>query len=231
METKDEKFLRMKEIAFIGKVTASLSHEMKNILATINESLGLTGDLFTRADQGKIPDLTRLGQINIGMQEQIKRGVEIVKRLNRFAHSMDEQVAYHDLNDVVMLTGNISERSARLKGIDLEIKPADSPINIYSHPFKVEQIVFGCIEYLLNLPEKKSRITIVIQESKGDTCITISDDSPSLDPSCENDRIAGMTDLEIIFLDALIKEIGGSIDFAPSPSGNKITLSLPPKPP
>ncbi len=224
MKITDEKLLRIKEIAFIGKITASLSHEIKNILATINESLGLVGDLFMRADQDKIPDLTRLNQININMQEQVKRGVEVVNRLNRFAHTMDKQVAYPSLNDIVLLTGDIAKRLARLKGVNLEIKLADDPIKIHGDSFKLEQIVFGCIEYLLNLPVKKNRITIAIEQNKGDTCIIISDDS-----LCENDRRVEINDSEMAFLSALLKDMGSPINFVPSPSGNKITLSFPPK--
>jgi len=147
----DEQLLKIKEIAFIGKVTASLSHEIKNILATINESSGLVGDLLIKGDQQKIPHFTRLAQLNINMQEQVKRGVEIVKRLNRFAHSMDEETSYSDLNDIILLTVDIAKRLARLKGVGLETIPTNNPIiDIHNDPFKIEQILFGCIEYLLD---------------------------------------------------------------------------------
>jgi len=231
METLDENSLRMKEIAFIGKVTASLSHEIKNILAIINESSGLAGDLFIKAEQDKTPDLARLNQLNINMQEQVERGVEIIKRLNQFAHSMDEEAAYPDLNDILLLTGNIAKRLARLKEVVLEVKPSDNPINIFMNPFKLEQMVFGCIEYLLNMPEKKNRITIDIAQDKENTRIIISDDSPDLDPSHEGDRTSDTQLSEITLLNLLIKDLGGSIDFASSPSGNTITLSFSPRNP
>ena len=45
MPEKVNELSRVKEIGFMGKVTASLSHEIKNTLAIINESVGLMGDL------------------------------------------------------------------------------------------------------------------------------------------------------------------------------------------
>ncbi|MFH1625312.1 MAG: hypothetical protein ABID54_09195, partial [Pseudomonadota bacterium] len=229
MKMTDEKLGRVKEIAFIGKVAASLSHEIKNVLATINESLGLMGDLFMKADQNKVPDLMRLIELNMNMREQIKGGVEIVNRLNRFAHSMDEQVAQSDLNNVVALTVDIAKRLARLKRVGLETKLADNPVNIQMDPFKVEQIAFGCIEYLLNLPTKKNRITLALEEIKGDAIIIISNDSSNSDSPRGTDPIAEKSGSDMAFLIALLKEMGGSIEFTPSSAGNKITVSFPAK--
>ncbi|MEW6615598.1 MAG: hypothetical protein AB1401_09055 [Thermodesulfobacteriota bacterium] len=232
MKITDEQLLKIKEIAFIGKVTASLSHEIKNILATINESSGLAGDLLIKGDQQKIPHFTRLAQLNINMQEQVKRGVEIVKRLNRFAHSMDEEASYSDLNDIILLTVDIAKRLARLKGVGLETTPTNNPI-IYIHndPFKIEQLLFGCIEYLLDLPAKKSLIKITVKQNEDSTSIIISDDSSKVSPSCEHNEAEETSDLHMTFLNILMNEIGGSVNFTQSQSGNTITLSFPFKPP
>ncbi|MBI4620999.1 MAG: HAMP domain-containing histidine kinase [Desulfobacterales bacterium] len=232
MKRADDQLLKIKEIAFIGKVTASLSHDIKNILAIINESSGLAGDLLTKGDQKENPHLSRLTQINISMQEQVKRGVEIVKRLNRFAHSMDEEASDSDLNDIILLTADIAKRLARLKGVGLETIPTDNPIiDIRNDPFKIEQILFGCIEYLLDLPAKKSLITITVKQNKDDTSIIISDDSSKVSPSCGDNGIEKTSDLQMTFLNILMDEIGGSVNFIKSQSGNTITLSLPLKPP
>ena len=232
MKTTDNELLKIKEIAFIGKVTASLSHEIKNILATINELSGLVGDLLIKGDQKKIPHFTRLAQLNINMQEQVKRGVEIVKRLNLFAHSMDEEASFSDLNDIVLLTADIAKRLARLKGVGLEIIPTNNTIiDIHNDPFKIEQILFGCIEYMLDLPAKKSLITITVRQNKDDTSIIISDDSSKASPSCGHNGAEETGDLQMTFLNILVNEIGGSVNFTQSQSGNTITLSLPLKPP
>jgi C4-dicarboxylate-specific signal transduction histidine kinase len=232
MKRTDDQLLKIKEIAFIGKVTASLSHEIKNILATINELSGLVGDLLIKGDQKKIPHFTRLAQLNINMQEQVKRGIDIVKRLNRFAHSMDEEASYSDLNDIILLTVDIAKRLARLKGVGLETIPTNNPIiDIHNDPFKIEQILFGCIEYLLDLPAKKSLITITVKQNKDDTSIIISDDSSKVSPSCGDNGIEKTSDLQTTFLNILMNEIGGSVNFTQSQSGNTITLSLPLKPP
>ena len=52
MLKENEDLSRVEEIAFMGKVTASLSHEIKNTLAIINESVGLMGDLLGKDAPG-----------------------------------------------------------------------------------------------------------------------------------------------------------------------------------
>ena len=39
-------------LQFFGKMTASISHEIKNVLAIINENAGLLEDLALMADRG-----------------------------------------------------------------------------------------------------------------------------------------------------------------------------------
>jgi hypothetical protein len=40
-------------LQFYGKITASVSHEIKNVLAIINENAGLLEDFTFMADRGK----------------------------------------------------------------------------------------------------------------------------------------------------------------------------------
>ena len=39
-------------LAYVGAMSASISHELKNVLAVIHENAGLLEDLSLRADQG-----------------------------------------------------------------------------------------------------------------------------------------------------------------------------------
>ena len=46
MKVSAEDLITASHLAFVGRVTASLSHEVKNTLAIISESSGLMGDLL-----------------------------------------------------------------------------------------------------------------------------------------------------------------------------------------
>ena len=120
MQKKPEELFRVKEIAFMGKVTASLSHEIKNTLAIINESAGLMGDLLRKDASEDWPQYSRLTGIVTLLEEQVQRSADIVKRLNQFAHSMDKSVADLDLNETVRQTAVLAQRFATLSRVTLE---------------------------------------------------------------------------------------------------------------
>src|SRR4030067_193492 len=88
----EEKRLREKGLAFFGSITASFSHEINNIMAIIGELAGLMEDLLRVADLGHPPQLERFRRVSERIGTQVKRGEEMIKRLNRFAHTMDEPV-------------------------------------------------------------------------------------------------------------------------------------------
>lgn len=107
-------------VRFFGRVSASVSHEIKNVFAVINEGAGLIGDLVVMAERGMPLDPARLKRVSGSIQDQIKRGDAIVKNMNRFAHCADEDVSDLDLADMVGLTVQLTRRMADMKQIILE---------------------------------------------------------------------------------------------------------------
>ncbi|MEJ2236131.1 MAG: hypothetical protein P8X67_19675, partial [Syntrophobacterales bacterium] len=124
MQTKPEELSRVKEIAFMGKVTASLSHEIKNTLAIINESVGLMGDLLLQDAPENWPQYSRLTELTASIEEQVQRSADIIKRLNQFAHSMDKSLVDIDLNELVQEITTLAQRFARLKRVQLGVEAA-----------------------------------------------------------------------------------------------------------
>ena len=88
-------------LQFYGKITASVSHEIKNVLAIINENAGLLEDLTLMTDRGQPIDPARLKTMAAVVQKQIGRADGILNNMNRFAHSIDKTVAEVDLNQII----------------------------------------------------------------------------------------------------------------------------------
>ena len=64
-------------LQFFGKVSASISHELKNVLAIINENAGLLEDLTLAAQRGKAIDPERLNRTAGNFLKQIHRAHNI----------------------------------------------------------------------------------------------------------------------------------------------------------
>ena len=104
-------------LQFFGKMSASISHELKNVLAIINENAGLLEDFCIMADRGIAFNPERLKRMSTAVKNQISRGDIILKNMNRFAHTIDKTFAPVALNEVVELLLAVTGRLAAMRGV------------------------------------------------------------------------------------------------------------------
>ena len=101
---------------FFGKMSASISHEIKNALAIINESAGLLEDFSLLAEKGRPIDPERLKLLARSVSKQVQRADGLVKKMNRFAHSADDAIRIFDLGEILDLVVSLVQRSGRHAG-------------------------------------------------------------------------------------------------------------------
>jgi C4-dicarboxylate-specific signal transduction histidine kinase len=152
--------LRREEIAFMGRITAGMTHEIKNVLAIIRESAGLMEDLLSLRPEKPFTHQEKFLKTIATIQEQVNRGVDLTTRLNRFAHSMDEPAVSVDVNDLLEQTGSLLERFARLKRVQLRILPMEQPQSIRTDPFRLQMVLSECVDALLNRLETGGEVSV-----------------------------------------------------------------------
>jgi len=136
-------------LQFFGKMSASISHEIKNIMAIINENAGLLEDLTVMAEKGMPIDPERLKTQAGRIMKQIRRGDDIIKGMNRFAHSVDDPLRRADLNDTLGLMAALSGRFASMRGITLELEPPSSQVPMTTHPFFLQNLIWLCLDFAM----------------------------------------------------------------------------------
>lgn len=152
--------LKRKELVFFGKITAGITHEIKNVLAIIQESSGLMEDILDITENGTFPHKDKFIKSLNRIHGQIQRGIDISSRLNRFAHSPDHSPASLDLNEITEQMILLASRFTRLKNVVLESSPSDPPLIIKSDPVSLEMALFESIEILLSVIGSGGRITL-----------------------------------------------------------------------
>ena len=236
MPEKVKELSRVKEIGFMGKVTASLSHEIKNTLAIINESVGLMGDLLRKDAPGDWPPYSRLTTLLASIEEQVQRSAAIVKRLNQFAHSMDKSLVDLDLNETVRQTVILAQRFAALRRVNLETELDSKPLHLLSDPFRLLYVIFGFIERAINCSPKEAAVRVKTERSGEMFQVTVTDQGTveagkirvllSASPSAEAEQ--GESDLAL--LAQTTEALGGTIAAEQGDGGlNKVVLSFPAK--
>lgn len=152
--------MSQKETAFMGRIIASLSHEIKNVLATIKESAGLMEDILNLQPEKDSPQQVRLNNAAANIKKQIDRGVDVVLGLNRFAHSMDEPKAEIDLNELSAQMAFLMNRFAHKLGISLGSVSHSKPLKMVTDPFVMEMILAAAVDVCLSRSEKGTDIRI-----------------------------------------------------------------------
>jgi C4-dicarboxylate-specific signal transduction histidine kinase len=152
--------MKKEETAFIGKITAAMTHEFMNVLSTINETSGLLVDLLALSGETSFPQHEKFSKILIVIREQVGRGMEISGMLNKFAHSMDEPEALVKVNELLAQLSVLVQRFAKLKKIELILNPLEAPVEIRIDPFLLQLILVACLEYCFDCTTNGGVVTL-----------------------------------------------------------------------
>lgn len=148
------------ELAFFGQVTASVTHELKNYLALINEYNGLLCDLVMAHELGRELDLGRLKSLCGDIKRQVTAGGAVLDHLNGLAHSVDQPWQTVDLGRWLTLFVGLSRRSAARRGVELELLPPPPAVSLRTQPFALLRGLWQCLEAALAACQAGGRLTL-----------------------------------------------------------------------
>lgn len=152
-------------LQFFGKMTASISHEIKNVLAIINENAGLLEDFVLMADRGTAIEPQRLKTMSQTVMKQVSRADAIVKNMNRLAHSVDETVGTVDLNDILELLLVLSNRFASMRGVDVVLKRIEGQVKLRTSPFFLMNLLWLCLDVAMDAANEDKIVELVTQKT------------------------------------------------------------------
>lgn len=175
-------FINMEGLKFFGKVNASISHELKNILAIISETAGFLNDLTDLAKQGQDLKLSVLEGCSDSIAEDIQRGFTTIKQMNRFAHSVDVPIKEIDLFETLELTIKLSgflsfASKVQIENGNEEIKP------VLTCPFLLQNLIYQILIFIYESTGQDGSIHIGFNSKEDGTHLIFS----SLSPKALND--------------------------------------------
>lgn len=153
-------------LQFFGRISASISHELKNVLAIFNENAGLLEDLTYMADQGKPIDPKRLEKMAGTFKKQIGRADDILKNMNRFAHTIDEPVTDVNLHEIIDLFLALTARFTIMQGYKLDRQLPADPVMIPTAPFFLLNLLWLCLEFAMSAGGEEKSLQLVMAETE-----------------------------------------------------------------
>jgi len=160
MEEEREKICA-EGLAFFGRTNRFISHELKNILAIISETLGLIDELLELSGSGRKLDPEKLRTLSKSVIEEVERANGIIKNMNAFGHSVDEFLEEVDINQNITLMIRLLHLDPSSRKTSIGFQEFDSGI-LYTSPFFLGNLIYGLLKYSIDNagPEKKIEIKV-----------------------------------------------------------------------
>lgn len=202
-------------VEVFSKISATVTHEIKNTLSIINENAGFLGDLAEMAgEDGSIPS-QRIDDATTSITNQVSRANTIMKNLNRFSHSGDSPISQATLLDLLQLMVELTSRQAASRSVDVTINCPDD-ITIKTTLLPLEALLFYLLDNIYSAsPAEKTTLRV-------EACVKNSD------VEIRFIGAKGQTDaFEQYRLGDKEHTLAEAIKGACSKSSNEITLSFP----
>ncbi len=154
-----------------GKISAAVSHDLKNVLAIVNENAGLLDDLALRAAKGGEIPLDRLNVATSRMLKQVKRGDAVLKNLNRFAHTTDAPLLQGNVAETVALMVDLAGRQAAMRETVITVAPDAAMIStclVY-----LESFIYLLLRHALEVLPRKESVEIAVAAEGETVCIRL----------------------------------------------------------
>jgi C4-dicarboxylate-specific signal transduction histidine kinase len=190
-------------LIFFGRISASISHEIKNVLAILNENAGLLEDLILISEKGMPLNNDRIKSVAATMKSQIKRGDLITRNMNSFAHSIDEPLRSIHVYETMELIVALTERFADMREVKLKLLDHSERSSISTSPFFLQNLIYCCIEYAIDSTGEDRTVHISTQKHgnaikiKFSNLTGLSDNGPEVFPTKREKELTDLLKADI----------------------------------
>lgn len=161
-------------LKFFGTMSASISHEIKNRMAVINEQAGLLKDLVLLAEQGREVNLERLMRLAESLKNQVVLTDGIIKNMNRFSHTVDSFRCAADLGEIMSLTLALSKRTADNEGVRIELRSPEPSVGIHTAPFLLMNLIWLCLKAMMPFADMVHPVIVGAAKTDADAIVRLS---------------------------------------------------------
>jgi len=148
-------------LSFFGKTNRLISHELKNVLAIISETLGLIDELIELSETGMGLEPGKLRSLSESVIEEVDRANGIIRNMNAFAHSVDDFTGEVDLGQSVKLIMDLCHLESAAKRTKLRLADSE-PCVLYTSRFFLENLIHHALVYSIHGvgPENEIQVSL-----------------------------------------------------------------------
>ena len=229
-----QRLVRIQDKMFsLGRVAASIAHEIRNPLSGINIYLNALEKIYDKRES-----LEKVKEILGKIQSASIKIESVIRRVMDFSKPSEPKFVLTDMNKPIKEAVNLSEATLRKRGIQIEKALASDLPLCQADPNLIEQLILNLIhnasEAMQDMGEGKK---IEITSFMGKNCIfvTVCDSGPGV-PLAMKDQVFdpfystknGGTGIGLSIAHRIITDHGGSMDISESRwGGAEFSIELP----
>lgn len=226
----EEKADRMesREVVLMGRMTAGVTHELKNVLAIIKECSGLLQDILGLSKGDAVPRREQIEKMASRIEAQVARGNEQLASLNWLAHSVSDRSTAVGINELSSEVVKLMQRFARLKQVELAVQRSEPDVTLQTDLPQLLVLIVSCLEYCLDRESPKARVVLRAGGTGEEATLGIVSESMGGSGRPENGETdGGQLPSGLASLEPLLGRLGARLAFAGPGEGGGLRLTLP----
>ena len=236
LERAHKQLVESEKIASLGKLSASVAHEINNPLAGILTYARLLSRTLERAkiEHPELPEWRRWLEV---IEGESRRCGAIVKNLLTFARQLPVEKKENDLNQIVERCLMLIHHQADLQSVALEWTPNPEVARVVCDAGQTQQALLAILINAVEAMPHGGNISIAAQAVTDGTRIIIADDGPGIPPDVQSHIFEPFfttknqgkgTGLGLSIAFGILQQHGGRIEVESSPGrGTEFRVFIP----
>ncbi|MDR0477642.1 MAG: hypothetical protein LBH14_06875 [Desulfobulbaceae bacterium] len=237
----DQQMAHIEKMANIGRLAASVAHEINNPLQMILAQAGWLEELLgeEKADEA-VKNMDEYRGTVKKIRYHVERAAAITKRLLGFSRKISSEQAEVRVNDLVQETVSFLDKEAKTNNITVSLRLAENLPVIMTEGNRLQQVILNLVDNALDAIGHDGQVEVVTEQQGDAIAIRVEDNGPGIDPEVMKQiwdpffttKEQGQgTGLGLSISQNIIKTLGGEIGVAGRQGGGTVfTITLPLKP-
>jgi two-component system NtrC family sensor kinase len=170
----------VEKMALIGRLSASVAHEINNPLQIISDQAGLMNELMDEEQPDRVTHLADYRHAIGKIRNQLGRAGTITRRLLGFARVQDSERSQTDVNQAVEETVALFEHEARRHRIVINRHYHDGLPPVETNAAQLQQVILNILHNAIDAIGQDGAIDIVSRVEGGRIVVEFADTGPGL---------------------------------------------------